>query len=251
MNANKNTQVNYENRLVAFVDILGFSKLIAKSETDPGIVPLMINVLNLIKSNEGIKDQFGVELDVRMEFTAFSDCFVLSSRVPEDFVNAALYQVALICSYLLGLGWFARGAIVEGRLFHKDNIVFGPGFLDAYCKERNEAIYPRIIVSNDLVERYNHEIKVAELHKVRNKWSATLLRKDKDNNCYLDTIYTIPFSLKNADEKEHIELIKVQVQKQIKDHENDQRTLMKYTWFKDYFNIIVEEHQDYNIEKLG
>ena len=113
--------MNYENRLVAFIDILGFSKLIERSEQEPGLVPWMIQILNAIKSNEGIKEQFGKDLDVQMEFTAFSDCFVLSTRVPEDPVNTGLYQIALICTMLLKSGLFARGAVVEGQLFHKNN----------------------------------------------------------------------------------------------------------------------------------
>lgn len=247
----KNNQAKYENRLVAYIDILGFSKLIAMSETEPDRVPWMINILNAIKSNEGIKNKFGEDLDIRMEFTAFSDCFVLSSRILEDPVNTALYQITLICSLLLRAGLFARGAIVEGHLFHRGNIVFGPGLLDAYSKEQKEAIYPRIIVSSNLIERYYREIKVPEVNKIVNKWSSTLLRTDNDNNCYLDTIFSVPFSLKNADEKEHIELTKIHVEKQIEENKNNSDILKKYAWFKEYFNNIVEGHPEYYIEKIG
>ena len=246
----KSNQPKYENRLVAFIDILGFSKLILRSEIETDRVPWLINILNAIKSNEGIKERFGEDLDVRMEFTAFSDCFVLSSKIPEDPVNTALYQIALICSLLLRAGLFARGAIVEGHLFHRNNIVFGPGLLDAYSKEQKEAIYPRIIVSSSLIERYYREIKVPEVNKIVNKWSSTLLRKDNDNNCYLDTIFSVPFSLKNADEKEHIELTKIHLEKQIEENKNNSDILKKYVWFKEYFNNIAEEHPEYCIEKF-
>lgn len=247
----RNNQTKYENRLVAFIDILGFSKLIAKSETEADRVPWMINILNAIKSNEGIKDKFSEDLDVRMEFTAFSDCFVLSSRIPEDPVNTALYQVALICSLLLRAGLFVRGAIVEGNLFHKDNIVFGPGLLDAYKKEQKESIYPRIIVSSKLIERYYREIKVPVVDKVVHKWSSTLLRTDNDKKCYLDIIFSVLFSLKNADEKEHIELTKIHLVKQLEENKNYNDILKKYVWFKEYFNNIIEEHPEYCIEKIG
>lgn len=251
MNDKHNTLKNYENRLVAYIDILGFSKLIVKPESKHSVVPWLINILNAIKYNEGIKDQFGEELDVRMEFTAFSDCFVLSSMIPQDPVNTALYRVTLICSLLLKSGLFARGAIVEGQLFHKNNIVFGPGFIEAYNKERKESIYPRIIVSDNLVERYHDEIKVPELDKIINKWSSTLLRKDIDKHYYIDTLFTVPYSLRDTDTKQYLEGIKILIQKELEENKENKHILRKYEWFKNYFNNIINEHQDYHIETIN
>lgn len=248
---NEHNQITYENRLVAFIDILGFSKLIDRSVAEPGIVPWMVNVLDAIKSNEGLKEKFGKKLDVRIEFTAFSDCFVLSTRIPEDPVNTALYQVALICSLMLRAGVFVRGAIVEGMLFHRDNIVFGPGLLDAYNKEQKECVFPRIILSNDLVQRYEQEIQVPELGQYTKRWSPFLIRKDKDFFWYLDTIFTVPFSLENADEAEHLKLVKIEIEKKINLHEHDPKIFKKYVWVKDYFNSLVEEHPEYDIKRIG
>ena len=240
----------YENRLVAFIDILGFSNLILRSEKEPARIPWLLNILNAIKYNEGIKERFSKNLDVRMEFTAFSDCFVLSSIIPEDPVNASLYQIALICTLLLKSGLFARGAVVEGNIYHRENVVLGPGLLDAYGKEQKEAIYPRIIVSKNLVKKYYHEIKMPELDKIINKWSATLLRKDEDNIYFLDTIFSVPHSLKNADEKEHVELTKKAIEKQIKENKNKIDILNKYIWFKRYFNNIIGDHPELCVDKI-
>ena len=140
---------------MAFIDILGFSNLVMKSQTEGQRVPWLINILNAVKSNEGISSNYDKELDLQMEFTAFSDCFVLSSRIPEDPVNTALYQITLICSLLLKSGLFARGAIVEGPIYHKNDIVFGPAMINAYKNEQSISVYPRITVSRKLVEIYN------------------------------------------------------------------------------------------------
>lgn len=240
----------YENRLVAFIDILGFSNLTLRSEKEPGRIPWLINILNGIKYNEGIKERFDEELDVRMEFTAFSDCFVLSSRIPEDPINFSLYQIALICTFLLWSGLFVRGAVVEGNLYHRENVVLGPALLDAYGKEQKEAIYPRIIVSKKLVKKYYHEIEVPELDNIINKWSSTLLRKDEDNICFLDTIFSIPHSLKNADEKEYVELTKNHIEKEIEENKNKIDILNKYIWFKRYFNNIIGDHPELCMDKI-
>lgn len=250
MNPADSARKSYENRLVAFIDILGFSKLILRSENEPAMVSWMVNILDAIKSNEGLKKLFGKELDLQLEFTAFSDCFVLSTRVPEDPVNTALYQISLTCSLMLRAGLFVRGAIVEGALFHKENIVFGPGLINAYNKEQKEAVYPRITVTSELVERYNTEINVPELDQVANKWTKTLIRQDTDKTFYLDTLFSVPYSLENADEKEHLEMAKIQIKKQIAANQNNPQILKKYDWFKEYFNEIVREHPEYGIENI-
>jgi len=122
--------------------------------------------------------------------------------------------------------------------------------LDACTKEQKEAIYPRVIVSSNLIKRYYREIKVPEVNMIVNKWSSTLLRTDNDSNWYLDTIFSVPFSLKNADEKEHIQLIKTHVKKQIEENKNNIDIFNKYVWFKEYFNNIAEEHPEFYIQKI-
>lgn len=244
------SQTAYENRLVAFIDILGFSELIERTAANPGIVPWMMKILDTIKSNETLKDKFDKSLDLRIEFTSFSDCFVLSTRIPEDPVNIALFQVALLCSSMLKAGLFVRGAVVEGKIYHKDNIVFGPGLLDAYNKERNQASYPRIILSESILRKYEQESQVPKFANFIRKWSPLLIRKDYDGQFFLDTMFAVPFSIETADEKEHLILIKIQIEKNLDLHKNDQEILRKYIWLKDLYNELLEEHPEYSLEKI-
>ena len=235
---------------MAFIDILGFSNLVIKSRTECQRVPWLIKILNAVKSNEGISLRFDKKLDLQMEFTAFSDCFVLSSRIPEDPVNAALQRITFICSLLLQAGLFARGAIVEGPIYHKNNIVFGPAMIKAYKNEQSISVYPRIVVSKKLVEIYNNEIKVPVLAKLINKWSQYLIRIDQDNQYYLDTLYFIPHSLRNADTRTVLKDIKVQICKNINENENDEAVLMKYEWFKNFFNEVAVEHPELGVDTI-
>ena len=101
-----------------------------------------------------------------------------------------------------------------------------------------------------LVEKYNTEIQVPELDRLINQWSSNLIRSDNDDKFYLDTLYSIPFSLKNADEKAHIEAIKIEVQKQIELNSSNQNVLGKYIWFKGFVNSIVVEQPHLEIEKI-
>lgn len=45
----KNVKVQYENRLVAFIDILGFKEIIANSQNDSTKIDLIYSVLTFLK----------------------------------------------------------------------------------------------------------------------------------------------------------------------------------------------------------
>jgi len=48
----KEQEVKYENRLVAFIDILGFKEIVKQSERDPSKIKLLYSVLNFLKDWE-------------------------------------------------------------------------------------------------------------------------------------------------------------------------------------------------------
>ena len=50
------------------------------------------------------------------------------------------------------LGVFFRGAIARGGLYHDDNMCFGPALIEAYELESKNAIYPRVILDNKLIQ---------------------------------------------------------------------------------------------------
>ena len=47
---------------------------------------------------------------------------------------------------------FTRGAVVLGPVHHCDNVIFGPALLEAVKIEEREAFYPRILVSDTVVD---------------------------------------------------------------------------------------------------
>ena len=127
-----NSPNQYEKRLVGFLDLLGFKDLISRFTEEPKLFDWTLGILKAIKSQEKIVYGFSEDLNVQMEFTTFSDSIILSSRIPEDPINMALFQIAFTCSLFLRHGLFARGAIVENYLYHKENIIIGQGLVEAY-----------------------------------------------------------------------------------------------------------------------
>lgn len=240
----------YEKRLVAFLDLLGFKELVSHFTEEPKLFERILNTLKKIKYLEKMVYGFSDKLNVQMEFTTFSDSIVLSSHIQEDPINTALFQVAFTCSLLLLDGLFARGAIIENYLYHKENIVVGQGLIDAYTQEATSAIYPRIIVSENIVEKYNEEIQVPELSKKIDDWSKTLIRKDIDGFYFIDTLYSIPHVFFKDEFIPFLDKIKNITIERLQENENNAAVLLKYEWFKNYFNKIVSEHTEYNIHPI-
>lgn len=144
----------YETRVLAFVDILGWSEA---CQTESPLLAEASQVIHRVAagSSRHRKDNLSTELPgirvnpmfLEVEFGAFSDCFVLSK--PASF-GTRIFSVAQICRRLLKLGFLTRGGVTVGTVHHKDNVVFGPALIEAVALEK-EAIFPRILCSNELL----------------------------------------------------------------------------------------------------
>ena len=66
---------------------------------------------------------------LKVEFGAFSDNFVYS--IPADFGGRILNFIPKMVRTLLQKGFLIRGGITVGKLYHKENVVFGPALIEA------------------------------------------------------------------------------------------------------------------------
>jgi hypothetical protein len=149
----------YENRLLAYVDVLGWKTACADYSNLDRIERALAVIHNYSKSYSqshrkkllAIPQHIGTPnpLFLKVQFAAFSDHFVFSK--PADF-GGRIFSVQDVCLELLKLGFLTRGAIVLGDLHHLDNEIFGPALIDAVRIEETEAIFPRIIVADDVVQ---------------------------------------------------------------------------------------------------
>lgn len=120
----------YERRVVAFLDILGFSKLVENADAPEwrsaieGVVKTMRETL---APNPEMAD---------LRFTQFSDCIVVSARANSLWgLYGVLSGSILLCDNLLQRQVLLRGGIAVGNLIHTEDVLFGPGLLKAYEKD--------------------------------------------------------------------------------------------------------------------
>lgn len=183
----KKKSVRYEKRIIAFIDILGF-KNIVRSEYECEKVNAILKLPYYIRKDElhKISKLSGVMM------TSIYDSIVISVKISDpSAMNKIVRMVTVLVQSLLNYaGILLRGGIALGKVFHDEEVVYGPGLVNAYELESKLAIYPRIIISEkDLDEIvYQHKQVSAESNYEK-------FKKDKDGMLYLDI-----FKLSNKSE---------------------------------------------------
>lgn len=185
--------MNYEDRIVAFIDVLGFHSLVndtvdAKGNDDPRKIQNIYDAYEVIQENW--RGSSSEQATSSKRTTVFSDCIVVSVAEHESSqIFWTLLEIKHLIMSLIYHGILVRGAVVRGKLIHERNVVFGPALVEAYTLESKAALYPRIILDRDLVvaagkRRSGHHTKKEEISYVQ-----SLLEKDSDGMYYVDYFF--------------------------------------------------------------
>lgn len=172
--------MEYEKRVIIYIDLLGFKDFIEYT------VRTSLNHGEKIQSAYGffsfLKDLLKIESSPtpKKQVTHFSDLIVIS--FPADDFEAfygELFDLLIICSNCITHGFLVRGSVVYGQLVHTEDIIFGPGLVEAYEIEKSRAIYPRILIEktiiHDLIESNKSVLDIFDIISV-----------DEDGEYYLD-----------------------------------------------------------------
>lgn len=237
----------YTNRYIAFLDILGFSENVDRSRSDEGQVRAIANVLESIEEEKIFNDQllkFKPAAEESEGFYMFSDSIIVTA----PFTNAGLTGILLKVSYLLRKlflnATFIRGAIVQGEVYEKNHVLFGPGLIEAYRLESSAARYPRILVSEDI-----QSTSTSITYDVRGRKSMPLdvkIRRDFDGLHYLDwmlhyhTVYEPSSKGVRLDGPENYHRFKDAIEFALEGATDDPAIKSKIFWLANYFNSVIE-----------
>lgn len=169
----------YENCTIAYLDILGFSELVRSHKVD-----IILRAMRIIRERLRQIDEFPHS---PLRHTMFSDTIIFSAELTDEGIVALIHNVAYLTAALLLKGIFCRGAITKGQLYHRGATIFGPALIDAYRLESQLAIYPRILVSYELADRFL-EIKNGGRHHDLHRGMGDYFRRDFDNQYHVDVL---------------------------------------------------------------
>lgn len=244
----------YEERLLAFIDLLGFADLIKESEANPATI---VKIARALRTAQRMAEGFVEATSNRVTYKVagcsqqmFSDTIVLSC--PCESSHALNYMVGWVTYFQL-IMWseravFIRGSIVHGDLYDKTRLIFGPALLEAYCLERTVADWPRILVSNRVLRVLSDEERKSAFNEY--------LQKEDDGPAYIDYLREL-FALSAYAEGQHsnrvdlpnpvklIEMHKAKIIEAVnslnsKDCNKRQSVLTKYYNLAKYHNSVID-----------
>lgn len=274
--------MEYEKRIVCFMDLLGFKKMISDSMEHLNIRNRIFNLLNdineihnyfhdsriftIVPENE-IKDGFipkeTTNSGLQSEMSFFSDSFIFSYKLMQQRVDLmdiymALHEISFFVFQLLSMGFFVRGGLTYGDVYHNGNVCFGPALVKSVSLE-GTAVYPMISIdphffnedssdsvyygrasmirgNRDHIENIYHCVDITNISPADKK-DIWIIRKDTSRVHFLDVLD--PHINYNKQRALHIKSI---IEEELK-KDYPQHIAEKYIWMKNYYNSTV-----YNVQ---
>jgi hypothetical protein len=117
----ENSSVDYGERVVTFIDILGWRSIVERSLTDASLRRRMHNAVHSLGVlTEKYCTEETKELPSQDEFAQFSDSIIISMPRRHDLdVGRMIKLVAEFQSSMLLSGFLIRGGITAGLMFHR------------------------------------------------------------------------------------------------------------------------------------
>ncbi|MEQ1811788.1 MAG: hypothetical protein ABL889_17805 [Terricaulis sp.] len=247
------TTDNYEERFVAFVDILGFGDWVVQAHKS---AEMRGAIAESLKRAQELYAAQSAETGLAFHF--FSDSIIASSRLTVEGLWHLLLSLDSLTWNLLQQDVWVRGAVAVGGVFVDPAIVFGTGINRAYRLESTLAKFPRIILSRDVVGYVSSLSNEAEWANV---YAGSRVRRDSDGVYYLHFLTELAAANATAKpgskaEEELVWLVKGkeirdQLQYRIDAAVEAPDVYAKAKWMADYWNREVVRDRSPNDVVIG
>jgi hypothetical protein len=239
----------YKNHLCVFIDILGYKNLVDQAEESKEPTLIIDTIEKIIQEciieyidfkNEGDNKKYSYEI--------FSDSIIITVLVKdcdnkEEYINHIYYELSLLILIICGIqirslmhNIIFRGAVSIGNHYRSEKVMFSKALVNAYNSEKDDAIYPRIII--DTIHNKDEALRSNKL--LDSLVYSRLLLKNKNSYFvdYIERIYqlgAISFELSRMYLVQHKELI----ENNLNLHKANDKVLNKYIWLAKYHNYRV------------
>src|SRR5258708_3493441 len=173
--------IGFEPHFTAFIDLLGFAEASTGGDdfTRAKVLAFLLSISS-IRSEYDFKSEAAensTSIQIRPTISTFSDHIVISyplkrmaaslgkddSHVPLHVLSGFSSMLTGIAVAALSIGFLIRGGAAIGNLYHSGGIVFGEALVKAYSLESKTAIYPRVVLSQDVCTQTDW-IKWGKMH---------------------------------------------------------------------------------------
>lgn len=226
-------EINYEKKVVFFIDILAFKSMIEGERENQENKKTAHEIYKLFDDMQKHSDEFNLvnsNMINNIKITHFSDSLIISFGEEDKFnLFGVIYCILRLQYWLLkNHKVLLRGGCAYEELMHNSNRVFGKGLNLAYNLESKFAKNPRIIIPAEILEEccVNNEAR----ENVQD-----LLAKDDDGFWYIDYI-NIKHLMVNEEKlyQEYANCISEIIEKNI--NNDDESIREKYLWLQSKYN---------------
>lgn len=236
----------YEERIVSFIDILGFAKDVESSsnETLPNLEQKVQQFRESFHSKAYHPEE---EADLTVLF--FSDSMLRARRTDQSPLFYELIDVVHGIANITVNGHLVRGAMTHGNFyFHKEeNVLISPAFIKAYKGEQSLASSPRVIIDPATLQEFKKRKSWWKDHNYEHEseYVYSLLRLDADGFYFVDYLKAIYKELDYPNEEypdymlSHKNLIESALSGKLPDE-----VRKKYIWLGNYHNKVHSEFGD-------
>ncbi|NVO84278.1 hypothetical protein [Hymenobacter terrestris] len=241
-----NKPTSYENRVVAFIDILGFSDFVRTNKASTEGFQTIYTALKEIQDEfNNLDDEYSEEaknyLSVDPQSITASDSIILSRRADE---KGGIYYMLSACAdaihTLIRHGFLCRGAVVLGDLFHKENLIFGPAYLQAVESEKT-ANYPIIKFSENLFKLANQHPGPANSGDWEEDFIKEHCKQMADGSYYLNyfTDYDSRYGPGEGGASIHYENLRKILEQGVANQ--NPGVFEKYRWAAEQYNLTADQ----------
>lgn len=157
--------ITFEKRAVAFIDLLGFTKMVEAAEGRAEALAELQKVVDLLgKAVPGLNSSVDAKVPVKAipEHTYISDSIILSAPLAAtdedgrqyDGLSSVVMRCIQINHLVLRSGYLLGGGITIGSCWHNGANIIGSAYMDAYKLEQ-ASHQPRIQLSKEAFDHWN------------------------------------------------------------------------------------------------
>ena len=226
--------LSYSQRLVAFIDLLGFSDYIKESDIDNAKAITIYSLLHKLDSDvvHGEEQSQSDKCQNGREILAVSDSIIISyplyPKVPSGTVINLLLDICNVQRLLLSNGWISRGGVSFGNTYHEQNVIFGTAYMKAIELEK-QANFPRIVLDDTVMSLCGKDnivpFSLCDIDKIHFIDYLGILPMHHDGVMIMHTLH----------EKITDALLR----------ETKPSIIEKYWWLKEYYNYTIDRARDF------
>lgn len=191
-------------------------------------------------------------LTPKAQATAFSDCIVISDLNRPAEVSCLLSSVASLSGTLLRYRIPCRGGVATGLTLHSEHVVCGMGLISAYTLEHDAAIYPRIVVQDNLLQHATGFLAPRLKRDSDGLWFIDVfkeLRQPEDLTTFIRD-QSLATSVATVPDVAAFRTIRKFIVAALEENQGKLRKHTKYRWLANQFNEAVTDYIPGQIEAI-